>query len=107
MHDKPVPYEKGSLVVLPLSGEFDLATSDAFESSLNGADDGTRTIVVDFSEVTYLDSSTLNVLVRKHKSVGGRLRIVVPKDCPARRIFDLSGLSRQLKVVESLAELEG
>jgi len=106
LRDMPEPYQKGSLLVLPLIGEYDLANADAFAATLDAADDGQRTVVIDFSEVTYVDSSTLNVLVRKHKSMGSRLRILVPTRSTARRIFDLSGLSGQLGVVESLAELE-
>jgi len=102
----PVPFEKGSLLVLPLIGEFDLSNADTLAATVDAADDGQRTIVLDFSEVIYLDSSALNVLVRKHRVLGSRLRLVVPMHATARRIFDLSGLSQQLAIVESAAELE-
>jgi anti-anti-sigma factor len=104
--DIPVPPEKGSLFILPLIGEYDLSNADTLAATIDAADDGQRTIVLDFSEVIYLDSSTLNVLVRKHRRLGSRLRLVVPASATARRIFDLSGLSQQLAIVESVAELD-
>ncbi len=100
------PIDRGKLRVFSLTGELDLANAPALEDAIGAADDGTRTIVLDFSETAYLDTSILAILVRKRRTLGERLQIVVPAGARVRRVFDVTDLARQLGVLESLAALE-
>lgn len=73
--------------------EIDPSTEAAFEEQLLAADpSGTTT--VDFSSVTFCDSTGLRVLVsqqRRHAEAGGRLQ--VRSAAPAiRRVFEITGL---------------
>src|SRR5215207_5974141 len=77
-------------VVAP-SGELDMACIDAFRSTLaalNGR------VIVDLSAVTFLDSSSIAVLVQQRKrlrSDGGTLVIRRPHELP-RQVLKLTGL---------------
>lgn len=69
-------------VAVAVSGRIDGATAPEFESSLTElTGQGTRNIVLDMSEVEFLSSSGLRVLLTTRKSlgkVGGRLALAQP-----------------------------
>ena len=73
--------------VLNVSGEVDLASSPELQALIETTLPGTR-LIVDLTQCTYLDSSTLSVLVRAFKARGPALCIVVPADARIRRLFD-------------------
>jgi stage II sporulation protein AA (anti-sigma F factor antagonist) len=88
---------RGNAVLARLSGEIDLAGADNLRNSLESALDdnlGARHLIVNFSDVTYIDSSGLGVLLGRYKRVtrnGGKVFIVgaVPQ---VRKILEMSGL---------------
>jgi anti-sigma B factor antagonist len=62
-------------------------------------------VVVDLTEVTFLDSSALNTLVHCQRKLAEReigLRVVSPADRVVRRVFEITRLIGPLNVVESL-----
>ena len=64
-------------------------------------------VVVNLSEVSFLDSSALNVLVHCRRRLDERnvvLRVVGPADRFVRRVFEITHLSESLGVVGSLEE---
>ena len=99
--------------VIALTGELDLAVAPKLESCLSdlalGAGD---TLVIDLSELEFLDSSGLRVLVVAHQRAeqeGFRFVLVRGSD-PVARIFELTRMDQQLEIVPSrdaLAALEG
>jgi anti-anti-sigma factor len=97
-----VEHEPGDGVVfVVLSGEIDLSNATAVEEEvLRGSADGA--VVVDLTNLLYLDSSGLAMLSRIAESLGadGRpMSIVVPVGVPTRRLFELVGLDDALPVV--------
>ena len=70
----------GDVSVVTATGELDLSTADELRECLFGVvAGGARRIVLDLSAVTFLDSTTLGVLVSTHnrlKPVNGRLELV-------------------------------
>jgi anti-sigma B factor antagonist len=81
----------GAEVVLFFSGEIDLATApqmwDAIASSV-GPD--TRRLVLDFSDVTFIDASGISVIVRARFSLGEDGQVVLRRPRPsARRVFEI------------------
>jgi anti-anti-sigma factor len=81
-------------------GEIDAHTCTMLDEVL---DDGAAVTRVDLSDVTFMDSSGLRILVRHHQQrqrVAGRLEIVRPSR-PVQRLFEISGLSGQLNVVSA------
>ena len=100
----------GSLIASVL-GEVDLATApqllDAVESSLVSDSAGTSRVVVDLTEVEFLDSSGLNALVGLERLLSGNgveLRLVSPADAVVRQVFEITQLTETLRVTASLDE---
>jgi len=69
-------------------------------------DEGPSAVVLDLSEVTFLDSTVLGVLLHGLKrmgAAGGRLRIVIARP-EIRRIFELTLLDRLFELDSSREE---
>jgi anti-sigma B factor antagonist len=105
---------QGVNVVCSVAGEIDLATAptlvEAIESELASPAPETKRVVVDLSEVGFLDSSGLNALVRLEQTMDSRgvdVRIVSPSDRVVRQVFEITKLTEPLRVVESLDEALG
>ena len=84
--------------ILSVIGEIDMAAADEFESALGDAiEHGFQTaLVVDLSEVTFIDSTGLNALVRafeRHRWGGGAFA-VVSDDRRVAIMFEVSRLDR-------------
>jgi len=92
-----------------VAGEIDIATADILRSALERArESGRRDIWVDLSDVTFMDSSGLNALVRAdHDFAGhnGRLTVICPTG-PVRRTLELTGLVGELNVQASRTDAQ-
>src|SRR3954454_9238692 len=93
--------QHGRTLVAP--GPVDLYSAPLFKTALVEAiDDGMTDIVVDLSEVDFLDSTGLGVLVgvcKRLKLLGGKLAILTP-DETIRRVFEISGLATRFDLYE-------
>ena len=58
-------------------------------------------VIFDLSEARYLDSSALSFLIRRWKTLGDRMAVVVPAVSPVRRVFTITQLDRYLPLVET------
>jgi anti-anti-sigma factor len=77
--------------VVTATGELDLAVKDELREVLSPL---TGVVTIDLTQVTFLDSSTIGVLVGAHKRLtanGGSLRLRTPQDMP-RRALEIVGL---------------
>jgi anti-sigma B factor antagonist len=85
------------LGVVALSGEVDIYTSPQFKECMLGLlDNGVYRLVVDLSDVTFIDSTALGVLiggVRRVHSAGGAIALVVTSR-PVERVLSITGLDR-------------
>ena len=83
--------------VISLAGEVDLYTAPEFKQHLlNVIGEGAKDVVVDFSNTTFIDSTTLGVLVggvKRLRSQEGRLSLVC-SDRNITKIFEITGLDR-------------
>jgi anti-anti-sigma factor len=95
-------YERGGVRVLPASGEFDLSNSEALEAAISGALDGIPALVLDLTDVEYIDSTVLGVLARQRNAAGPRLQIVGPRSPKVRRVFEITGLAKSLALKDNL-----
>ena len=95
--------------VIKLAGELDLAAAPAVKAELMGAvDAGHRQLIVDLTDVEYLDSSTLGALVAAVKRLRPDGNLVVV--CPDERlwtIFEATGLDAVLTLVRGQDEIAG
>jgi anti-sigma B factor antagonist len=93
--------------VIELAGEIDLYTAPEFkERMVELIEDGKKRIVVDLSEATFIDSTTLGVLVggvKRLRPAGGSLALVCT-DQNITKIFEITGLDRVFPIHASRAE---
>lgn len=84
-------------IVFSAAGELDLHVAPELQDRIEAAiEDGARLVVLDLSEVTFIDSMALGVLLgaaNQLRRSGGHLRLVVPSR-ELRRIFEISLLDR-------------
>jgi anti-sigma B factor antagonist len=83
--------------VISLAGEVDLYTAPEFKQQLlEVIGQGGKEVVVDFSNTTFIDSTTLGVLVggvKRLRSSDGQLSLVC-NDRNITKIFEITGLDR-------------
>ncbi len=83
-------------------GEIDLETSRGLASELGQLAGQPGDAVLDLSEVTFMDSVGLGVVLKatgRFQRQGKRLVLVAPHG-PARRILDFAGVEGRITVVE-------
>ncbi|MGI8945334.1 MAG: STAS domain-containing protein [Thermoleophilaceae bacterium] len=87
--------------IIELGGEIDLYTAPEFkERMVQLIDEGKREIVVDLSQATFIDSTTLGVLVggvKRLRPAGGSLALVC-NDPNITKIFEITGLDRVFSI---------
>jgi anti-anti-sigma factor len=92
-----------AIEVLQLEGAFDMASvpeaADAFDAAL---DRGARAVIFDLRDVTFLDSTMLNLLQQAHRRLRGELLIVRPSSEQAWRVFEVTMLDRLFASFRSL-----
>jgi anti-sigma B factor antagonist len=96
-----------STYVISLAGEVDLYTAPEFKQQLLEAiGRGAKQVVVDFSNTTFIDSTTLGVLVggvKRLRTNEGQLSLVC-SDRNITKIFEITGLDRVFTIYPSRDE---
>jgi anti-anti-sigma factor len=97
----------GSVVVLGMNGRVDVEGSNAFLAAVTEIlDGGALHVLLDFSEVSYINSQGLRVLlqaVRRLASSGGKLILAGVSD-PIQKVLAISGLTSFFVQVPTRAE---
>jgi anti-sigma B factor antagonist len=87
--------------IIDVSGEVDLYSAPDLKKHVIGAIEGGKTnIIVDLSKATFIDSTTLGVLVGARKRLrthGGSLAVVCP-DPDQVGLFEMTGLDRVFSI---------
>ncbi|MBV8990428.1 MAG: STAS domain-containing protein [Solirubrobacterales bacterium] len=95
--------------VLAVSGELDLASSPSLESELElvFAADNSDLVILDLSELEFMDSTGLSVLVRAHQRAqeSGHGFAVIKGGPQVQRLLSLTGVSDRMQFADSLEEL--
>ena len=98
---------KADSIVIKLQGEVDLYAAPELKDHVNRAiESGKTKLILDLSEATFIDSTTLGILVSGMKRLrprGGMLAVLCP-DPTMARIFDITGLSKVFPIHGSLDE---
>jgi anti-sigma B factor antagonist len=94
--------------VIAVFGELDLASAPELEAELEritGAD--IELLVVDLSDLDFMDSTGLSILVRTHQRLTGEgCEMGLVKGSPqVQRLLDLTGVAQRLTVVDAADEL--
>jgi anti-sigma B factor antagonist len=114
--DSPIPSEvrDGQLAVrvgrddsvwtLALSGELDLANTETLAGELEKAEEGgAGVIVLDMTELEFIDSTGIALLVAAHRRLNGDgdcFRLVGSEGRAVRRVMALTGLDTSLPFVD-------
>ena len=106
----------GQTLIVKIEGDLDLNTAPAFREAVEeklAYYENLKNIVVDFSEVTFLDSSGLGVLLGRFKhitQIGGKMGLVGVKS-QLIKVLELSGILRIMELFdtkdEAIQRLEG
>ncbi len=93
--------------VFSVAGEVDYSAKEAFETALKSAVDGAHSpLVIDLSEVRYMDSTGLNSLARAKSRMSARgdeLYIVLPQK-HLQKVFAILGFDKLFNVHRTLDE---
>lgn len=97
----------GGLPVIALEGEVDVYTAPQLKQQMIVLlEDGAKQIVVNLTNVEYLDSTALGVLIgglKRMREMDGNMSLI----CPApriRRVFEITGLDRIFDIYTSETE---
>jgi anti-sigma B factor antagonist len=98
--------EVGPAVVVRLSGEIDLDVAEEFRGGLLTAAESGPNVVVDVTEVTFMDSSGLSALIRASRDIQarqGRLVLAGPRGA-VREVLHTTRLDQVLTLVDTVPE---
>lgn len=98
----------GNSLVVKIEGEIDAESAKTLRSKIDVEYDELRAkdIVFDFGDVGFMDSSGIGMIIGRHKraaALGGEIKIF-GADKTVRRIIELSGLGKIVKVYKSEKE---
>jgi anti-sigma B factor antagonist/stage II sporulation protein AA (anti-sigma F factor antagonist) len=88
--------QQGTICLVRVHGEIDLSNAHEVSTEIGDAmgQEASR-LVVDLSDITYLDSAGVALLLRLAERLRSRRRqlyLVVPRGSPVRRVLDFTGL---------------
>jgi len=96
--------------VLLVTGEVDVSTAPELRERLVAvAEKGDRVVVVDLTNVSFVDSTALGVLVsgvKRFRNVGGDLRLVVTQP-HISKVLEITGLTDVFAIYSTSAEAVG
>ena len=94
--------------VLTVSGEVDLATSPELDAAIIGAiESGTSSVVIDLTDVSFMDSSGLGAIVRGLKRCRESekdLDLVITND-RVLKVFGITGLDQVIPIHDSIEDI--
>lgn len=98
----------GRATTLTVSGELDLVSSPVLERALAPLlDSDAQLIIVDLRGLEFMDSTGLHVLIQAHQRMhdAGRCLALVRARAQVQRLFDLTGVSDAMTIVDSPDDL--
>ena len=98
--------QQGDACVVRLGGELDLYNAPQVRQALTDAcAESPARVIVDLSEVDFIDSTGLGVLIEGRTQLGNRRAfLLAAPGLETRRALEISGLDRHFTVHESVSE---
>ncbi|MFA6941920.1 MAG: anti-sigma F factor antagonist [Clostridiaceae bacterium] len=95
-------------LIVFLEGELDHHSAEQVRSKIDNKiqDNNEKNIILDFSKVSFMDSSGIGVVIGRYKMItakGGKLCVVNPAS-NVNKIFELSGLFKIINRYKSISE---
>jgi anti-sigma B factor antagonist len=99
-------YEKDDFIIIIPEGEIDVTNSTEFKNRIleEFVEKGKSNIIVDMSNVGYMDSSALGTIISLYKNCrmnGGGLAIAGLVDS-VRRLFSITALDKVIPIYETI-----
>ena len=91
--------DEGDIAVVVVHGEIDLVTAPRVGGAVAAANAASG-VVLDLSDVDFLDSTGLRELLVAQRELGGRLTIVCHPGGAAHRLMTVAGLNEALPLYE-------
>jgi anti-sigma B factor antagonist len=104
-----VATEADGIGTVTVAGDVDLLTAPHLASALQQTQERKQAVLLDLSEVDFLGSAGLSVLVeaaRRTDDSRGRLAVLVTRHA-VRRAIEVTGLDAALHIFETTSEAEG
>jgi anti-sigma B factor antagonist len=94
------------VAVVSIGGEIDLSTAPVFEAAITGAlDRDPPVLVIELSEVSFMASVGLRILVATHEKVSESAQMAIVANNPATsRPIQLTGLDKVMSLYPTLDE---
>jgi len=97
------------ILIVKLSGDIDISVADTLRSQIDGeyVQQGARHLLLDLSEVEFMDSTGLGLILGRYKKVamtGGRTYIVRPR-ARVKQLLEMSGVSNLIPVYTSFRQV--
>jgi anti-anti-sigma factor len=95
--------QRGGFIVVKVSGNLDLTSRDQFDQYLTQARRASPRLIIDMSEVTFMDTGCLAVIMGHYKrlSASGGLILAGARYRPAKALW-ITGLAHQLPLYDSV-----
>ena len=94
--------------IVTVSGEVDLATSPDLDAAvIAGLESGTNSVIIDLTDVSFMDSSGLGVIVRALKRCREaeiELDLVITND-RVLKVFGITGLDQVIPIHDSIEDI--
>jgi anti-anti-sigma factor len=96
------------VVIARMVGDIDMSNADDISVAvIDATPHDLLGVVLDFGEVTYLDSAGIHLIYRLRQSLRARgqaLKLVIPRRSPAVDAIRLAGVERNLGVAEDVEQ---
>jgi anti-anti-sigma factor len=97
----------GSVVCVRLTGEIDMSNADNLREAITTVTpNDARGLIVDLTDVEYLDSAGIHLIYRLREGLhrrGLQLRLVIPEHSVVNDALRLAGIRRHEEIVETVA----
>lgn len=96
--------QEGAVKVVEMSGNFDIANAEVFDKEISGLmDSGAKIILLDFSDVSYIASTGLRMLLKsaqRSKDESGNFGLCCVNDS-VKEVFTMTGFDTILNLFET------
>ena len=92
----------GTCEVVSLTGELDMVNAPAVAETLDALADTERPLIVDLTELSFIDSSGIHAILRPRPQQGSVLLVCPPGNI--HRVLSVTKIDRVLSVYETLPE---
>ena len=92
------------VTVLSLEGDLDLSMVEQFETAVRGLPDDAKVVVLDLTDLRFVDSSGIHAIVRTHSALdaaGTPCRVRLEPGSSVEEVLDMSGILEHLNLDRS------